>query len=162
MSRGRMKYRKRNGLLCIHQEDQSEAVEYWRVVIPDDTNCKNKILKELHSVPFSRHPGVQITLARIGRGFYWKGQTGDVRIFVESCPVCQVEKSDHTLMRDHLQSTEIPEEKWQQVSIDFITDLPETSSGVDSIMTVIDKATRMTHVIPFSKIITIAETIRLY
>ena len=78
-------------------------------------------------------------------------QTGDVRIFVESCPVCQVEKSDHTLTCDQLQSTEIPEEKWQQVSIDFITDFPETSSGVDSIMPVIDKATRMTHVIPCSK-----------
>ena len=55
-SRGRMKYRRRNGLLCIHQEDQSEDVEYWRIVIPDDTDCKNKILKELHSVPVFRTP----------------------------------------------------------------------------------------------------------
>ena len=39
------------------------------------------------------------------------------------------EKSDHTLTRGQLQSTEIPEEKWQQVSIGFITDFPETSSG---------------------------------
>ena len=62
--------------------------------------------------------------------------------------MCQIEKSYHTLMRGQLQNTEIPEEKWQQVSIDFITDFPETSSGVDSIMTVIDKATRMTHIIP--------------
>ena len=76
--------------------------------------------------------------------------------------MCQVEKSDHTLTRGQLQSTEIPEEKWQQVSIDFITDLPETSSGVDSIMTVIDKATRMAHVIPCSKTATAVETARLY
>ena len=34
VSRGRMKYRRRNGLLCIDQEDQSEYVEHWRVVIP--------------------------------------------------------------------------------------------------------------------------------
>ena len=60
----------------------------------------------------------------------------------------QVEKSEYTLMRDELESTEIPEEKWQQVGIDFITDFPETSSGVDSIMTVIDITTRMTPVIP--------------
>ena len=76
--------------------------------------------------------------------------------------MCQVEKSGNTLTRGQLQSTEIPEEKWQQVSIDFITDLPETSSGVDSIMTIIDKATRMTHVIPCSKIVTAIETARLY
>ena len=107
VSRGRMKYRRRNGLLCIHQEDQSEDIEYWSVVIPDDTDCKNKILKELHSVLYSGHPGVQRILARVRKGFYWKVQTGDVRIFVESCPMCQVEKSDHTLTRGHLQRTEI-------------------------------------------------------
>ena len=99
VSRGRMKYRRRNGLLCIHQEDQSEDVEYWRVVILDDIDCKNKTLRELHSVPYSGQPGVQRTLARVRKGFYCKGQTGDVRIFVESCSVCQVEKSDHTLTR---------------------------------------------------------------
>ena len=111
VSRSRMKYRRRNWLLCIHQENQSEDVEYWRIVIPDDTDCKNKILKELHSVPYSGHPSVQRTPARVRRGFYWKAQTGDVRILVESCPVCQVEKSDHTLTRGQLQNTEIPEEK---------------------------------------------------
>ena len=161
INRGRMKYRRRNGLLCIHQEDQSEDVEYWHVVIPDDTDCKNKIPRELHSVLYSGHPGVQRTLARVRRGFCWKGQTGHVRIFVESCPVCQIEKSDHTLTRGQLQSTETPEDKWQQVSIDIITDLPKTPSGVDSIMTVIDKATRMTHVIPCTKTITATQIAQL-
>ena len=65
------------------------------------------------------------------------------------------------MMRGQLRSTEIPEEKWQRVSIDFITDLPGTSRGVDSIMTFIDKATRMAHLMPCSKIVTAAETGRL-
>ena len=58
VSRGRMKCRRRNGLLCTHQEDQSEHVEYWRAMIPDDTTCKYKIVRDLHSVPSSGHPGV--------------------------------------------------------------------------------------------------------
>ena len=58
------------------------------------------------------------------------------------------------MTRGQLQSREIPEEKWQHVSIDFITNFPETPSAVVSIMTVIDKATRMTHVIPCTKTIT--------
>ena len=146
-------------MLCIHQEDQSEDVECWRVVIPDDTECKNKILRELHSVPYSGHTSAQRTLAMIRKGFYWKGQIGDVIIFVESC---QVEKSDHILTRGQLPSTEIPGEKWQHVIIGFIIDLQKTCSGVDSIMTVIDKAIRMTHIIPCSKTIIEAETARLY
>ena len=43
VSHGRMKYRRRNGFLCIHQEDLSKDVEYWRVVIPDDIDCTKKI-----------------------------------------------------------------------------------------------------------------------
>ena len=76
--------------------------------------------------------------------------------------MCQVEKSDHILTCGQLQSSEIPKEKWQQISIDFITDLPKTSNGVDSIMIVIDKATRMTHTVPYSKTVIAAETTRLY
>ena len=98
MSHSRIKYRKRNGLLCIHQEDHSRYVEYWCVLIPNDTVCENKILRELHSVPYSSHLSVQRTLPRVRKGFYWKGQIGYIRIFVENCSVCQVEKSDHTVM----------------------------------------------------------------
>ena len=50
----------------------------------------------------------------------------------------------------------------EQVSIDAITDLLKTATGVDSIMTVIDKPTRITHVIPCSKTITKAEITCLY
>ena len=69
-----------------------------------------------------------------------------------------MEKSDHTLSRGQLQSTEIPTEKWKDVSLDFITDLPESLNNFDSILTVIDKATRMTHLIPCRKKITATET----
>ena len=76
--------------------------------------------------------------------------------------MCQVERSNHTFTRGQLQSIEIPEEKWRQVNIDFILDLPKTSSGVDSIMTVIDKATRMTHIILCNKAVIEAKIAQLY
>ena len=82
--------------------------------------------------------------------------TVDIREFVESCPICQTEKSDHTLTRGQLQNMNIPVEKWQEVSIDFVTDLPDAGDGINSIMTVIDKATRMTHLIHYSKSISAA------
>ena len=77
--------------------------------------------------------------------------TADIREFVESCPICQTEKSDHTLTRGQLQNMNIPVQKWQEVSMDFVTDLPDAGDGINSIMTVIDKAIRMTHLIHCSK-----------
>ena len=81
-------------------------------------------MQELHSTPYNAHPGIQRTLGKIRRSFYWKGMTGDIHSFVENFPVCQMEKSDHTLIKGKLQSTQIPEIKWSKISIDFVTDLP--------------------------------------
>ena len=57
----------------------------------------------------------------------------DVRQYVENCPVFQTEKSDHTLDKGQLQSTQIPEEKWKRISIDFITDLSTSSDNKDTV-----------------------------
>ena len=113
-------------MLVVHQEHQNAELDYWRAVIPDDTAMKNFVVTELHDIPYSLHPGIQRTIQKVRRHFFWKGMTGNIREYVEACPVCQTEKTDHTLSRGTLQSTAIPEKKWYEVSLDFITDLPVT------------------------------------
>ena len=132
------------------------------MVIPDDIDTRNFVITELHNIPYSLHLGLQRTLQKVRKHFFWKGMTGTVREFVETCPVCQVEKSDHTLNRGKLQPTNIPERKWTEVSLDFVTDLPVTKGKKDSILTVIDKATRMVHLLPCKKSISAAETAKLF
>ena len=124
IKRGQEKFKVQKNLLLIHIAGQPEDLQYWRVVVPDDVGVKTQLVSELHSIPYSAHPGVQRTLGKVRRYFYWKGMAGDVREFVESCPTCQLEKSDHTLQKGSLQSLTLPEVKWQEVSVDFITDLP--------------------------------------
>ena len=87
--------------------------------------------------------------------------SGHIREFVENCPVCQMEKSDHTLSKGKLQSTHIPETKWSEISIDFITDLPTSSRNRDSVLVMVDKATRMVHLSPCSKTINATDTGKL-
>lgn len=85
-----------------------------------------------------------------------------MRNFVDSCPVCQTKKSDHTLSKGRLQSPTIPINKWFEVSIEFIMDLPLCGHVFDSVMVVIDKATRMTHLIVCSEIVTATQAAKLY
>ena len=86
----------------IHVTGQPEDVQYWRVVIPDDLEVKSLLVSELHSVPYAVHPGVQRTIGKVRHYFWWKGMAGDIREFVESCPICQLEKTDHTLKKGSL------------------------------------------------------------
>ena len=87
--------------------------------------------------------------------------SGHVREFVKNCPVCQMEKSDHTLSKGKLQSTQIPESKWSEISIDYLTDLPVSSRNRDSVLVIVDKATRMVHLAPCSKTINATNTGKL-
>ena len=81
----------------------------------------------------------------------------DMREFVLSYPVCQQEKGSHVLPGGRLQPLEIPTQKWDQVVIDFVTDLPK-DQGKDAVLTVADKATKVVYFVPCTKSITGKET----
>ena len=162
LKRGQEKFKLQKKLLMIHVAGQPEDVQYWRVVVPDDLGVKSLMVSEVHSIPYAAHLGVQRTLDKVRRYFWWRGMTGDIREFVESCPTCQLEKTDHTMKKESLQSLTLPKVKWQEVSIDFITDLPAEKNAEDSIMTIVDRATKMVHLIPCWKTTTAGEVARLY
>ena len=76
---------------------------------------------------------------------------GDIQKFLKACPACQLDKTDHILTTGQLQSSKIPEFKWQEINLGFITDLCRTSSGESGVFTVIDKAARKGHLIPWKE-----------
>ncbi|GJR03978.1 putative reverse transcriptase domain-containing protein [Tanacetum coccineum] len=47
-----------------------------------------------------------------------------------------------------LQQLEIPEWKWERISMDFVMKLPRTSSGHDSIWVIVDRLTKSAHFLP--------------
>ena len=87
---------------------------------------------------------------------------GDIIEFVENYPTYQLQKTNHTLRKGSLQSLAIPESKWQEVSIDFVADLPSVGDAKDSIMTVVDHVAKTVHLIFCKKSTTTREAARLY
>ncbi|GKA04098.1 putative reverse transcriptase domain-containing protein [Tanacetum coccineum] len=47
-----------------------------------------------------------------------------------------------------LQQPEIPEWKWEKITMDFVTKLPKSSSGHDTIWVVVDRLTKSAHFLP--------------
>ena len=150
-----------NGILAVHSHHQDAELGFCRILVPSDASTKERIMPELHSTPRNANSGIQRTLGKMRRSFLWKGIMGDVSSFLERCPTCQMEKSDHTLSKDKLQFTQILETKWNKLSIDFMTDLPKSPRNHDSILVVADKATKMVHMVPCCKGRTTTNTTRL-
>ena len=72
----------------------------------------------------------------------------EIAEFVARCDVCQRVKAEHQRPAGLLQPLPIPEWKWEEVGMDFITGLPRTQSGYDSIWVIVDRLTKVAHFIP--------------
>ena len=47
-----------NSLLMVHDPKQDASLDFWRIVVPEDTEIKECIVQELHSTPYRAHPGI--------------------------------------------------------------------------------------------------------
>ena len=67
----------------------------------------------------------------------------DVHDYVTHCQKCQVNKAKSLKAGGLLQPLEIPNGKWESISMDFIDGLLPTSRGHDAIWVVVDQLTKM-------------------
>ena len=66
------------------------------------------------------------------------------------CLVCQKVKIEHQRPSGTLQPVEIPQWKWDHISMDFIVGLPRIPRGLDYIWVIVDKLTKSAHFIPIN------------
>ena len=57
-----------------------------------------------------------------------------------------------------LEPLTLPEQKWADMSLDFIMGLRKSAEGYDGILTVVDRATKMVHLVAVNQTIIAAET----
>jgi len=72
----------------------------------------------------------------------------EIKHYVSTCTKCQQNKASHEHPQGLLQPLPVPERRWQQVTMDFITQLPMTKSGHDAIVVFVDKLSKMVHIVP--------------
>ena len=59
--------------------------------------------------------------------------------------------AEHQRPHGKLQPLEVPEWKWEQITMDFITKLPRTARGVDAIWVIVDRLTKSAHFLAISE-----------
>ncbi|KAH0608772.1 uncharacterized protein H6S33_001000, partial [Morchella sextelata] len=112
--------------------------------VPDYDPLKLRILQLHHDAASAGHPGREKTFELISRDYYW--------------PL--IKPNTHGKL-GVLRPLPIPEQPWQEVSMDFITGLPE-SEGYDAIMVVVDRLTKMRHLLPCNTTVNSEDLAQLY
>ncbi|GKA22840.1 putative reverse transcriptase domain-containing protein [Tanacetum coccineum] len=119
----------------------------------DGTLCLNKqswipcfkelralIMHESHKSKYSIHPG----LDKI------------------KCLTCAKVKIEYQKPSCLLVQPEIPQWKWENITMDFVTKLPKTATGQDTIWVIVDHLTKSAHFLPMREDDTLEKLTRLY
>lgn len=133
-----------------------------RICIPDNSEMKKAILEESHRSKLSIHPGATKMYQDLKSLFWWPGMKRDVAKFVYACLTCQKSKVEHQKPAGLMQYLEVPEWKWDSISMDFVTGFLNTVKGHDSIWVIVDRLTKSTHFIPINITYPVAKLAEIY
>ncbi|GJR10028.1 putative reverse transcriptase domain-containing protein [Tanacetum coccineum] len=90
------------------------------------------------------------------------GMKRDIAIYVSKCLTCSKVKAEHQRPSGLLQQPKIPEWKWDKITMDFITKLPRTKSGHDTIWVIVDRLTKSAHFLAIREDYSTERLARLY
>src|SRR3954470_24330625 len=135
--------------------------DHDRLCIPRGP-LRAQILHDHHDAPIAGHPGIERTFESLHRICYWPHLNSDVRHYVKSCDSCQRIKASQQSPAGLLQPLPIPSQPWEQVSMDFITQLPRTKSGFDAIVVFVDTFSKMVHLVPSRTTATAPDTAKIF
>ncbi|GJT19102.1 putative reverse transcriptase domain-containing protein [Tanacetum coccineum] len=142
---------------------------------PDGTRCiKNQswlplfgglrdlIMHESHKSKYSIHPGSDKMYHDIKKLYWWPNMKAIIAEYVGKCLTCSRVKAECQKPSGLLVQPEIPMWKWERITMDFVSKLPKTSIGHDTIWVIVDRLTKSAHFIPIRATDSMETLTRLY
>ncbi|GJT81568.1 putative reverse transcriptase domain-containing protein [Tanacetum coccineum] len=125
-------------------------------------DVRTLIMDEAYKSKYYVHPGADKMYYDLRDSYWWPGIKKDIAVYVGRCLTCLKVKAEHHRPSGLLQQHEIPEWKWERIAMDFVTKLPRTSSGNDTIWVIMDRLTKSAHFLPMHKDYEMDRLARLY
>ncbi|GJX08886.1 reverse transcriptase domain-containing protein [Tanacetum coccineum] len=135
-----------HGLDQQMEKKEGESLYFMdRLWVPLVGSVRTMIMDEAHRSKYSVHPGADKMYHDLRDMYWWPGMKRDIATYVSKCLTCSKVKAEHQRPLGLLQQPEIPEWKWDKITMDFITKLPRSKSGHDTIWVIVDRLTKSAH-----------------
>ncbi|GJW64344.1 reverse transcriptase domain-containing protein [Tanacetum coccineum] len=86
----------------------------------------------------------------------------DIATYVRKCLTCAKVKAEHQRPSGLLVQPEIPQWKWDNITMDFVTKLPKSSQGYDTIWVIVDRLTKSAIFLPMRETDPMEKLARIY
>jgi len=95
-----------------------------KVYVPVYGPLRLYLIQTHHEVPVVGHPGRSKTLELLSRNYHWPKMQQDVESIVRNCHTCRRSKTSQHAPFGVLRPLAIPQQPWQDISMDFVMGLP--------------------------------------
>nr|GFA68232.1 putative reverse transcriptase domain-containing protein [Tanacetum cinerariifolium] len=110
--------------------------------LPCYGDLRTVIMHESHKSKYSIHPGYDKMYQDMKKLYWWPNMKADIATYVSKCLTCAKVKAEHQKPSGLLVQPKIPEWKWDNITMDFVTKLPKSSQGYDTIWVIVDRLTK--------------------
>ncbi|GJU16902.1 putative reverse transcriptase domain-containing protein [Tanacetum coccineum] len=125
-------------------------------------NLRDLIMHESHKSKYSIHLGSDKMYQDLKKLYWWPNMKAIIAEYVGKCLTCSRVKAECQKPSGLLVQPEIPMWKWERITMDFVTKLPKTSNGHDTIWVIVDRLTKSAHFIPTRETDSMETLTRLY
>ncbi|GJY69078.1 putative reverse transcriptase domain-containing protein, partial [Tanacetum coccineum] len=116
--------------------------------LPCYGDLRTVIMHESHKSKYSIHPGSDKMYQDMKKLYWWPNMKADIATYVSKCLTCAKVKAEHQRPSGLLVQPKIPEWKWDNITMDFVTKLPKSSQGYDTIWVIVDQLTKSAIFVP--------------
>nr|GEV79355.1 reverse transcriptase domain-containing protein [Tanacetum cinerariifolium] len=141
-----------NGTLCLNNRS-------WVRCFGD---LRTLIMHESHKSKYSIHPESDKMYQDLKKLYWWPNMKTNIATYVSKCLTCSKVKVEHQKPSGLLVQPEIPKWKWEKITMDFITKLPMTTNGYDTIWVIVDRLTKSAHFLPMRENDPMEKLMKLY
>ncbi|GKC95254.1 putative reverse transcriptase domain-containing protein [Tanacetum coccineum] len=96
--------------------------------IPCFGNLRALIMHESHKSKYSIHPGSDKMYQDLKKLYWWPNMKAEIATYVSKCMTCAKVKAEYQKPSGLLVQPKIPEWKWENITMDFVTKLPKTAN----------------------------------
>nr|GEY99816.1 putative reverse transcriptase domain-containing protein [Tanacetum cinerariifolium] len=121
-----------DGTLCLNGRS-------W---LPCYGDLRTVIIHESHKSKYSIHLGSDKMYQYMKRLYWWPNMKADIATYVSKCLTCAKVKAEQQRPSGLLVQPKIPEWEWDNITMDFVTKLPKSSQGYDTIWVIVDRLTK--------------------
>ncbi|GJZ90898.1 putative reverse transcriptase domain-containing protein, partial [Tanacetum coccineum] len=94
--------------------------------------------------------------------YWWPNMKAEIATYVSKCLTCAKVKIEYQNLSSLLVQPEIPQWKWENITMDFVTKLPKTATDQDTIWVIVDRLTKSAHFLPMREDDTLKKLMRQY